>query len=122
MPQKEKGIHDRMVSKLKAHLERLESTVRKGRLMNPEKIHRRIGSILARHPGMSGWVCVRREELPAATAETASAAKKRVAKPRQGALARPAGEPKNWCGNWKACTSCAPTWPEPTRRKCGRIR
>ena len=28
--------------------------------------------ILARHPGMSRWVCLRREELPAATAETAA--------------------------------------------------
>ena len=39
--------------------------MRKGRLVNPEKIDRRIGSIPARHPGMSSWVCVRREELPA---------------------------------------------------------
>ena len=36
--QKEKGIHDRMLTKLKAHLERLQNTVRKGRLVNPEKI------------------------------------------------------------------------------------
>src|ERR1017187_189732 len=35
------------------------------------------------HPGMSSWVCVRREELPAATVETASGNKKRAAKPRQ---------------------------------------
>ena len=81
--QKEKGIHDRMLSKLKAHLDRLQNTVRKGRLVNPEKIDRRIGSILARHPGMSSWVCVRREELPAATAEATSGNKKRAAKPRQ---------------------------------------
>jgi transposase len=81
--QKEKGIHDRMLSKLKAHLERLESAVRKGRLVNAEKIDRRIGSILARHPGMSSWVCVRREELPAAAEETASGNQKRAAKPRQ---------------------------------------
>src|ERR1035441_8889657 len=37
-----------MLSKLKAHLERLENTVRQGRLVNPEKIDRRIGAILAR--------------------------------------------------------------------------
>ena len=67
--QKEKGIHLRMLSKLKAHLERLENTVRQRRLVNPEKIDRRIGAILARHPGMSSWVCVRREELPAATGD-----------------------------------------------------
>src|ERR1035437_8260359 len=79
----ETGLHDRMLSKLKAYLERLQITVRKGRLVNPEKIDRRIGSILARHPGMSSWVCVRREELPAATVETASGNKKRAAKPRQ---------------------------------------
>jgi hypothetical protein len=81
--QKEKGIHDRMLSKLKAHLERLQKTVSQGRLVNPEKIDRRIGSILARHPGMSSWVCVRREELPAAMGETAPGKKKRAAKPRQ---------------------------------------
>jgi len=81
--QKEKGIHDRMLSKLKVHLERLQDTVRKGRLVNPEKIDRRIGSILARHPGMSSWVCVHREEVPAATVETATGNKKRTAKPRQ---------------------------------------
>jgi hypothetical protein len=81
--QKEKGIHLRMLSKLKAHLERLENTVRQRRLVNPEKIDRRIGSILARHPGMSSWVCVRREELPAAPVETASGKRKRAAKPRQ---------------------------------------
>jgi len=81
--QKEKGIHDRMLSKLKAHLERLENTVRKGRLVNPEKIDRRIGSILARHPGMSSWVCVRREELPATIVEIDSGNKKPAAKPRQ---------------------------------------
>jgi transposase len=81
--QKEKGIHDRMLSKLKAHLERLESAVRKGRLVEPEKIDRRIGSILARHPGMSSWVCVRREELSVAAGETASGNQKRAARPRQ---------------------------------------
>jgi transposase len=81
--QKERGIHDRMLTKLKAHLERLESTVSKGRLVNPAKIDRRIGSILARHPGMSSWVCVRREELPAIAPEAVPGKKKRAAKPRQ---------------------------------------
>ena len=81
--QKEKGIHDRMLTKLKAHLTRLESAVSKGRLVNPEKIDRRLGSILARHPGMSRWVCVRREELPATAPETVTGKKKRAAKPRQ---------------------------------------
>jgi len=72
-----------MLSNLKAHLERLQNTVSKGRLVNPEKIDRRIGSILARHPGMASCVCVRREELPAVTVEAASGSKKRAAKPRQ---------------------------------------
>jgi transposase len=81
--QKEKGIHDRMLTKLKTQLTRLESTVSKGRLVNPEKIDRRIGSILARHPGMSRWVCVRREELPATAPEAVTGKKKRAAKPRQ---------------------------------------
>ena len=69
-----------MLTKLKTHLERLQGTVSKGRLVNPEKIDRRIGSILARHPGMSSWVCVRREELPATIVEID---KKRPAKARQ---------------------------------------
>lgn len=118
--QKEQGIHDRMLSKLKAHLERLESAVRKGRLVNPEKIDRRIGSILARHPGMSSWVCVRREELPAAAGETAPGNQKRAAKPSQVVHGLFYKRPRNWCGNWKACTYCAPTSPEPKRDRCGR--
>ena len=32
--------------------------------MDPAKIERRIGRILARHPGLARWVCVRREEVP----------------------------------------------------------
>lgn len=81
--QKEKGIHDRMLSKLRTHLERLENTVRQGRLVNPQKIDRRIGSILARHPGMSTWVCVRREELPAVAPAAVAGKNQRAAKPRQ---------------------------------------
>jgi transposase len=62
--QKEKGIHDRQFAGLAADLKRLAESVRKGRLVNPEKIDRRIGAVLARHPGISRWVCVRREVLP----------------------------------------------------------
>jgi hypothetical protein len=64
--QKEKGIHARQLGKLTEDLKRLEQRVRKGRLVNPEKIDRRIGAVLARHPGISRWVCVRRETIPAA--------------------------------------------------------
>ncbi len=71
--QKEKGIHDRMLSKLKAHLELFGKRGAQGTASESRRrIDWRIGSILARHPGMSSWVCVRREELPAAAGETAS--------------------------------------------------
>src|ERR1039457_1397922 len=72
-----------MLSKLKAHLERLQNTVSKGRLANPEKIDRRIGSILARHPVLSSWVWGRRDEPPGTAVETSSGNQKRAAKPRQ---------------------------------------
>lgn len=62
--EKEQGIHTRLLTRLTAALERLASTVRKGRLVDPGKIERRIGRILARHPGLARWVCVRREEVP----------------------------------------------------------
>jgi len=61
---KEKGIHDRQSSGLAADLKRLEESVRKGRLVNPEKIDRRIGAVLARHPGIARRVCVSRETMP----------------------------------------------------------
>lgn len=61
---KEAGIHDRLLSRLTDALDRLATTVRTGRLVDPAKIERRIGRILARHPGLARWVCVRREEVP----------------------------------------------------------
>ena len=61
--QKEKGIHERQFAGLAADLKRLEESVRKGRLVDKEKIDRRIGAVLARHPGMSRRVSVWRETL-----------------------------------------------------------
>jgi hypothetical protein len=61
--EKEQGIHNRLLTRLTAALERLARTVQKGRLVDPPKIERRIGRILARHPGLARWVCVRREEV-----------------------------------------------------------
>ena len=63
--EKEQGIHNRLLTRLTSALERLARTVRNGRLVNPAKIERRIGRILARHPGLARWVCVRREEVTA---------------------------------------------------------
>lgn len=63
--EKEQGIHTRLLTRLTAALERLARTVQRGRLVDPAKIERRIGRILARHPGLARWVCVRREEVAA---------------------------------------------------------
>ena len=62
--EKEQGIHTRLLTRLTAALERLATTVGRGRLVDPAKIDRRIGAILARHPGLARWVCVRREAVP----------------------------------------------------------
>ena len=67
--QKEKGIHERQFAGLAADLKRLEESVRKGRLVDKEKIDRRIGAVLARHPGISRRVCVWRETLSAIDAK-----------------------------------------------------
>jgi len=67
--QKEKGIHERQFAGLAADLKRLEESVRKGRLVDKEKIDRRIGAVLARHPGISRRVSVWRETLSATDAK-----------------------------------------------------
>jgi hypothetical protein len=67
--QKEKGIHGRQFAGLAADLKRLEESVRKGRLVDKEKIDRRIGAVLARHPGISRRVSVWRETLSATDAK-----------------------------------------------------
>ncbi len=64
--EKEQGIHTRLLTRLTSALAQLATTVQRGRLVDPGKIERRIGRILARHPGLARWVCVRREDLPAA--------------------------------------------------------
>lgn len=66
---KEHGIHERKIGALTEDLKKLEKSVAKGRLVNPEKIDRRIGAVLARHPGISRWVSVRRETSAAADAK-----------------------------------------------------
>lgn len=70
--EKEGGIHTRLLTRLTGALERLATTVRKGRLVDPAKIERRIGRILARHPGLARWVCVRREEVAEETGKRRS--------------------------------------------------
>ena len=67
--QKEKGIHERQFAGLAADLKRLEESVHKGRLVDKEKIDRRIGAVLARHPGISRRVSVWRETLSATDAK-----------------------------------------------------
>lgn len=68
--QKEQGIHDRILAQLTAALDRVEAAVRKGRLVDPAKIDRRIGAVLARHPGIARWVHVAREPIPAEPPES----------------------------------------------------
>ena len=69
---KEAGIHDRLLSRLTDALDRLATTVRTGRLGDPAKLERRIGRILARHPGLARWVCVRQEAVASGTGKTRS--------------------------------------------------
>jgi hypothetical protein len=70
--EKERGIRTRLLSRLTGALERLATTVRTGRLVDPAKIERRIGRILARHPGLARWVCARREAVAAGTGKRRS--------------------------------------------------
>jgi transposase len=65
--EKEQGIHTRLLTRLTGALDQLARTVQQGRLVDPAKIERRIGRILARHPGLARWVCVRREDVTAET-------------------------------------------------------
>jgi len=55
---KEKGIHDRLLSRMKKDLESLASRVDGGKLKVSAKIERAVGRILERYPGMSRWVVV----------------------------------------------------------------
>jgi len=53
---KERGIHDRMFTRLVADLNRLEGRVAAGRLKDRAKIERALGRIMERSPGISRWV------------------------------------------------------------------
>ena len=55
---KEKGIHERLLSRMKKDIESLAARVRCGRLKVRAKIERAVGRILERYPGMSRWVVV----------------------------------------------------------------
>ncbi len=56
--EKERGIHERFLSRLIGDLCRLVKLVEKGRLKDPVKIERKIGAILSRYPGVNNWVRV----------------------------------------------------------------
>ena len=56
--EKEKGIHERFLTRLTEDLSRLVKRVEKGRLKDPTKIERKIGAILSRYPGVNRWVRV----------------------------------------------------------------
>lgn len=56
--QKERGIHERMYSRLVGELTRLAERIAAGRLKDRAKIERVIGRILERSPGISRWVQV----------------------------------------------------------------
>lgn len=55
---KEKGIHDRLLCRMKKDLESLAARVTSGKLKVSAKIERAVGRILERYPGMSRWVVV----------------------------------------------------------------
>ena len=55
---KEKGIHDRLLSRMRKDLESLAARVEGGKLKVSSKIERAVGRILERYPGMSRWVVV----------------------------------------------------------------
>lgn len=54
----EKGIHDRLVSRMARDLDRLRERVERGALVVPAKIERAVGRIAERYPGISRWVNV----------------------------------------------------------------
>jgi transposase len=55
---KEKGIHDRLLSRMRKDLESLAARVEGGKLKVTTKIERAVGRIMERYPGMSRWVVV----------------------------------------------------------------
>lgn len=55
---KEKGIHDRLLGRMRKDLESLAARVDGGKLKVGSKIERAVGRILERYPGMSRWVVV----------------------------------------------------------------
>ena len=55
---KEKGIHDRLLSRMIQDLDRLRSRVERGALVVPAKIERAVGRIQQRYPGLCRWVDV----------------------------------------------------------------
>lgn len=54
--EKERGIHDRFLGRLKGDLERLAKNVATGWIKDPEKIQRQVGRLQERYPGVSRWV------------------------------------------------------------------
>ena len=55
---KEKGIHDRLLSRMKKDLDSLAARVTSGKLKVSAKIERAVGRVLERYPGMSRWIVV----------------------------------------------------------------
>ena len=54
--QKEKGIHDRVLRRLREDLEAMAATLARGRLKDSAKIHRRLGRLEERHGALWPWV------------------------------------------------------------------
>jgi transposase len=55
---KERGIHDRVLRRLKEDLEAMKATLERGRLKELEKIHQRLGRLEERHSSLWKWVKV----------------------------------------------------------------
>jgi hypothetical protein len=56
--QKERGIHDRVLRRLKEDLEAMQATLQNGHLKDRDKIHERLGRLQERHGALWKWVKV----------------------------------------------------------------
>lgn len=61
-PQKERGIHDRVLKRLKEDLEALKATIQGGRLCKVDEIQRRMGKLQERHGAPWEWLKVEKKE------------------------------------------------------------
>lgn len=63
--EKEKGIHERVLRRLREDLEAMQRTLQRGRLKDAEKIKQRLGRLQERHGALWKWVKVEVSRDPA---------------------------------------------------------